>query len=70
MWNDSHFVCSQKFVHRQSSEQACCHGGETDSSYSTFQCLSATYFRADAVRCRYSSNGDNDVLIGACGRNS
>jgi len=64
------FCISQKFVQGQSSEQTCCHGGETDTSYSTFPCLSATCFHADAVRCRCSNNGDNGVLIGPSGRNS
>jgi hypothetical protein len=59
------FCISQKFVQGQSSEQTCCHG-ETDTSYSTFLCLSATCFHADAD----SNNGDNGVLIGSSGRNS
>jgi len=49
LWNDIHFVFSQKFMHRQ-SEERCCNDGEINPLISIFQAVFATNFIADAAR--------------------
>lgn len=49
LWNVSHFVFSQKFVHRQ-SEKWCCNDGEINPLISNFQAIFTPNFTADAAR--------------------